>query len=96
MTVGYRFVLQGRFSVPEMDVMDAPDSDPNVPGLDVPQSKSSEFLLATRFTDRTGKDCGTFEVKFLRHPSPPGDLGFLVDHSDLGGLLRLISSCAAQ
>jgi hypothetical protein len=96
LAVGYQFVLQGRFSVPEMDLMDTPSGDSNLPGLGAPQSKPSEFLLATRFTDKGGKYCGTFQVKFLRHPSPPGELSFLVDNSDLEGLLRLINSCAAQ
>jgi hypothetical protein len=94
--VGYRFDLLGRFSISEMDLIGAAYGDSNLPGLNAPLPKSPEFLLATRFTDKIGKDCGTLDVKFLNdpHPSLPG--AFLVNNSDLEALLRLISSCAAQ
>jgi hypothetical protein len=96
LAVGYRFILPGRLSAPEMEFMGAAAGDSNVGGIEVPQSKLAEFLLNTRFTDKNGKDCGTFEVKFQRRQSVPGYLGFLVDNSDLEGLLHLIGTCATR
>jgi hypothetical protein len=84
--VGYRFLVRDQFSEPTMAI-DAARYD-----------ESRESVLPTEFTNRTGGDCGSLKIRFLSTPSPtpPGYLAFLIDDPDLAGLLRLISSCAAQ
>jgi hypothetical protein len=90
--VGYRFALEGQYSMPEWNIIDAEYGDSDFTGLGAPLPESQEFPLTTQFTDKTGKRCGTFEVKFFSdpHPRARGYLAFLVDNSDLGGLLGLI------
>ena len=97
--VGYRFVLPGPYSLSDMDVLDSYYADSNIIDSQNPKLGSSlEFLVPTRFTDKTGKDCGKLKIKFLvdSHPGPPGYLSFLVDSSDVVALLHIIGSCAAQ
>jgi hypothetical protein len=54
------------------------------------------------FKDSVGNDCGRRLIKFqapivvTRDRGKQSALPFVVNNSDLGDLLRLISSCAAQ
>ena len=54
--------------------------------------------IDTVFKRALGSDCGRFRVTFLRvhNPALPGRLKYVVDNSDLQGLVRLIGSCAAK
>jgi hypothetical protein len=84
--LGYRFEVPSVWSVPEAGIEDL---------MDVASENGPE--LETRFKSRSGGDCGTYRIKFLRVPAvQPGGAPYLVDNADLGDLLRLIGSCAAQ
>jgi hypothetical protein len=87
LAVGYRFEIPSRWSEPELDV----------DGARYPDESSGRVALDARFTGRSGADCEAYRVAFVRTPSagPPAYLRYLVDNSDLRGLLRLIGSCAA-
>jgi hypothetical protein len=87
-SVGYRFVVPNTWSEPEMSLEFAR------PGPIVPEPPT----LETHFTNRAGVECGSLAVTFRRTQAPPGPgtLAFQVNQSDIGGLLRLIGSCAAQ
>ena len=95
-SVGYRFVVAGRWAEPVAGFQRTEDQTvyPWNPDLE------------TQFTTGTGAVCGVHHVKFL-HTADLGsvkvpDLGshlsperYLVDNSDLGDLLHLITSCAS-
>jgi hypothetical protein len=93
-SVGYRFAIQSPWSEPSLSLLVrqgefAPEPPPQV----------SEPALDTHFTNREGGACGSLAVTFVQ--APPTTAGpvipaFLVNQSDLGGLLRLIGICAAQ
>lgn len=53
--------------------------------------------LNVDFTDRVGKDCGKHSVRFVADgPAGGGATKYLVDDSDLAGLLRVITSCLTK
>jgi hypothetical protein len=97
--VGFRLDISGRWSGPEetLDEDGYSDHIPNVhPSLMNPE-------LATVFTNRLGHECGRTDVRFfgsntrisLGGPPVLPEM-YLVDNSDIDGLLHLISTCAAQ
>ncbi len=90
--VGYRFEVPGRWSEPD-HTLEEETGDVAAPIMEGPH-----FDLDTQFTNRSGGDCGRHSVKFIETPAGvgPGHLMYLVDNSDIGDLLSLISACAAQ
>lgn len=94
--VGFRFDIQGPWSEPEETL--APKTN-----FDASLLNSARLTLHTLFTSRSGVSCGQYQVKFLGRtdgtvigsgPSTPNT--YLVDNSDLAGLLSLIGTCAAS
>lgn len=100
--VGYRFEAPRDWSVPRMAIEEelsgskgprqSPDADPKL--------SSARPTLETHFTSRSGRDCGSRPITFLRDSHLVGPGGdpypkFLVNDPDLAGLLRLIAGCAA-
>ena len=86
--VGYRFETQGPWSEPEETLV-----QPNEEG---PLSTADNFELETRFVDSTGKDCGRFEVDFVKVKSPLIQDIYRIDNANIEDLLRLISRCSAM
>jgi len=87
-SVGYRFDIPGRWSEPEETLE---------PEKTYPTEAIRELLhaeLPTHFKNRSGDDCGSHRVTFLRTDEEYPH--YLVDDSDLGELLRLIATCAAN
>jgi hypothetical protein len=87
--LGYRFEAPGAWSKPEV-TLEEPANGGSSQGVQTPD-------LSTVFTNDLGAQCGTYRVRFL--PTSGGRLqpvAFVVDNSDLRGLLAVISSCAAQ
>jgi len=86
LAVGYRFEDSGRWSEPEETLE---DERPAAPVVESP-------VLKTEFTNASGTDCGHFQVSFdlshteqkIRRHTP-----YMVNNSDLDGLLHLIASC---
>jgi hypothetical protein len=86
--VGYRFDNAGRWSEPEQTLEDkSPETHFTVEG-------ASPGLNAS-FRDRSGADCGRLVVRFSGVLTFEGPV-YLIDNSDIGDLLRVISSCAAR
>ncbi len=86
--VGYRFDDAGRWSEPEVTLADkGPETNLAVDG--------ASPVLNTGFKDRSGADCGRLVVRFSNVLTHRG-LVYLIDNSDIGDLLRVISSCAAK
>jgi hypothetical protein len=87
-SVGYRFVVPSAWSEPEMSLEFARI------GQIVPEPPT----LETHFTNRAGGGCGSAAITFARTQTPPSPVtsAFQVNQPDIGGLLRLIGSCAAQ
>jgi hypothetical protein len=93
--VGYRFDVSGLWAEPEgtLDfeiVRQRMVQDHSSPGDTVD--------LDAVFKDASDSDCGRLRVRFLRIHDPlnPGRLKFVVDNSDLRGLLGLIGGCAGK
>jgi hypothetical protein len=85
--VGYRFVVPHQWSLPEMASIEHADASTDAP------------VLVTRFTTRTGEECGSLRISFLKVLGPTATEyteAYLVNDPNLAGLLRLIGSCAAQ
>jgi hypothetical protein len=84
--VGYRFEIPNEWSEPQMLLEDL-----NAVSEDKPE-------IRTRFKSGSGAECGAENVRFVRTPGEAGGAlpGYLVDNSDLAGLLRRIASCAAS
>ena len=87
LAVGYRLDLQGPWSEPPEPLEDPPGDVEYIGKLD----------LDVLFKDGSGKDCGSRRIVFLA----PGfefsnDPSFLIDNSNLGDILRLVSFCAAN
>lgn len=85
--VGYRFLVQGRWSEPEDSLKELPAVAPH----------AIDPHLNTAFTTASGNDCGWLPVDFraVRFKDII-TTSYLVDNSNLADLLRLVSSCAAQ
>jgi hypothetical protein len=87
LAVGYQFEEAGRWSEPEETLE---EERPAAPIDENP-------VLRTQFTNGSGGSCGHFQVKFeldrskqgIRHLMP-----YLVNNSDLEGLLQVMASCA--
>ena len=94
--VAYRFDIAGQWSEPEETLEQKRD-----PGNAPPTMIDPE--LDALFKTRSGRVCGRHRVRFLGvktgttfgAPSPFPD-SYVVDSADLGDLLRLIGSCAAN
>lgn len=78
--VGYRFASSGWWS-PPYEPITVDERKPVNPEID------------TIFTDHSGRDCGRYRVSFIK-TNQAVEPAYLVNNSDLEGLLRLISSCA--
>ena len=90
--VGYRFNIPGHWSEPAHTLEQQPASRDNTR-----ISLKDEFNIDTVLTDSSGTDCGTRPVALLKsRTSAVGREKYLIDNSNLGDLLRLISSCAAR
>jgi hypothetical protein len=89
--VGYQFEPSGRWSEPDRAL------DGNT-GYDRPRNFEKPTLKA-RFTNASGVACGNYQVKFVRAEASarlPHDTPYLVNNSDLEGLLAVIASCAGS
>jgi hypothetical protein len=87
--LGYRFNGAGRWGEPRETL----DIDREYPlGNIGPQNPRIETLFKTS----SGGDCGKVWVEFVLPPTGEWgpELAYLVDNSDLSGLLRTITSCA--
>lgn len=86
--VGYRFVnAPVRWSLPALTFADRGDTSK----FPFPDTKYPE--LDTEFTSESGKVCGEYRVRFSRAGS--GLPRFLVNDTNIEGILSVISSCAA-
>jgi hypothetical protein len=91
--IGYRFDISGHWSEPDETLEEKlPWGDSAV------VSEQREFSLLTFFKDSFGKDCGQYNVKFLKISAgrSNGVASYLIDNSDLDKLLRLVESCATR
>jgi hypothetical protein len=90
MAVGYRFEAAGRWGEP-WETLDA-DPEYRPVSLDARAPR-----IDTAFKTADGRDCGKYEVEFAEaaavSPAPP--LHYLVDNSNISGLLSTITACAA-
>jgi hypothetical protein len=101
-SVGYRFGIPGRWSEPEETL----ELEKAYPTVTIRELLHAE--LATHFKNRSGDDCGSQRVAFLKTVEVNRQyvvgkrqylvdpLQYLVDNSDLEELLRLIATCAAS
>ncbi len=87
--VGYAFDIPGRWSEPE-ETLQASRGDEPAPVT------SQDFGLDTQFKAGDGGDCARFTVKFRRVLEPTRADSYLVNNSDLAGLMRAIGGCFAQ
>ncbi len=85
LAVGYRFDVLGPWAQP----FEMLEDEKNLVGVRYPKNPQ----LDTVFKDRLGKDCATYRVRFRSKDRSPN---YLIDNSDIGGLLRVVSSCAAK
>jgi hypothetical protein len=89
LAVGHRFENSGRWSEPDQTL---DENRVAVPDLESP-------VLETKFTKASGAACGSYRVNFVSasstgrrtHQTP-----YLVNNSDLNGLLAVIGSCAGS
>jgi hypothetical protein len=90
--VGYRFETSEPWSEPEVTLEGI--FDPYRERLRYPVDPEP----STRFTSASGSDCGNERVKFRQTPRSGRfePVMYLINNTDLGELLRLIGSCAAQ
>jgi hypothetical protein len=87
--VGYRFEGSGRWSEPDETLDEHRDNSPN----------AESPAIETHFQTRSGADCGTYQVQFLLAPADGRThfwTPYLVNNSDLAGLLQNIASCAVR
>lgn len=85
--VGYRFSADPSWSLPDDIFQDQESKGPAALHPDNP-------VIETLFVSATGENCGQRRVKFV---STVGyETTHLVDETDMEGLLRLLSSCAAR
>jgi hypothetical protein len=87
--VGYRFSADPSWSLPD-DIFD----ESNGP---VPQHPENP-VIETVFVSATGGECGRRDMKFVgtREDLRSQKATYLVDETDMEGLLQLLSSCAAS
>ena len=87
--VGYRFHAPVRWSEPAVTLA-APQ-----PTITLSPQHASNQEVDTSFKNVSGKDCGSIRIRLL-DPQPSSGPSYLVDNSDLGALLELISRCATN
>jgi hypothetical protein len=99
--VGYRFDAPHLWSAPRMARADSPESlrSSRAPSTVLVDISSERPVLETHFTSRSGVDCGSRRITFMVDTSNVGPgrdalPKFLVNDSDLAGLLRVIGTCA--
>lgn len=87
LAVGYRFEEAGHWSQPDRTL----DEDRTAsPDLENP-------VLETNFTSASGAACGNHRVSFVRASTSEGRTApYLVNNSDLAGLLAVLGSCAGS
>jgi hypothetical protein len=86
--VGYRFLIEGAWSEPDETLQELPARASNPSYPDNP-------VILVAFKNRRGADCGKLTVSFLSIREGPGFNSYLIDDSNLLGLLGLLSACAA-
>lgn len=90
--VGYRFTIPGSWAQPWLQIEKG--GEPKAAARSEPNP-----ALNTIFKNRSGADCGERLVAFSGVAVAPGArwknvmMRYLVDNSDLEGLLRLVDSC---
>ncbi len=87
--MGYQFEPSGRWSEPDASLQR------NRPGHSSPESAT----LATQLKTRSGADCGSYKVDFELSSAPrqfPFHTAYLVNNSDLGGLIQVIAACIVK
>ncbi len=93
--IDYRFEIPGDWSQPE-ETLDQglQDRRHHVKLYEFP----AEPKLVTQFVDKTGNNCVRREIRFVRSPAEPGGtiMKYVVDDSDMEGLLRTISECGKR
>lgn len=89
--VGYRFdPAPGAWSESRMK-LNIEQQQTGAPELDANPQLNTTFMTAS------GADCGTYRILFLWQSLGSFRAGrYVIDNSDVGEILRLISSCAAQ
>jgi hypothetical protein len=87
--VGYVFDVPGRWSEPEETLLGGGSS------YDKSLVASSEFQLVASFKRGDGTDCGKRHLGFLRGEDG-GMPSYLLDDSDILGLIATLGSCAGQ
>jgi len=55
-----------------------------------------DTTFSVRFKSSSGADCGSYQVKFIPTARGISSAPFLVDNSDLGGLLQVIATCLVK
>lgn len=90
LAVGYRLDVSGRWAEPTMGFAEKREN--------AALTNSARPEIDTFFRTGAGGDCGTYRIKFLREPVQAGfplPAEYVVDNTDLAGLLRLIADCAS-
>lgn len=87
--VGYRFDSPARWAEPAVTLA------PPQPTITLSLRHVASNEVNTFFKDASGKDCGSFRIRLL-DPQPRSGQSYLIDNSDIGALLELISACAAN
>jgi len=91
--VGYTFESGGSWAEPEETLSEAVPV--NTTSVDISKFPVNPEI-PTAFTNSSGRDCGTYRVEFLSSRDEMGRLAYLLNNPDLGDLVRLITSCAAE
>jgi hypothetical protein len=85
--IGYRLLIEGAWSEPDETLQE-------LPARAIAASYPDNPVILVAFKNRRGADCGKFSVSFLSIREGPGFNSYLIDDSNLLGLLRLLSACA--
>jgi len=93
--LGFRFEGSDDWSRPEETLDQALHDRRRSPKVD---QFPADAKLVTKFVDRTGKDCGQREIRFVQIPASPAGLRsrYVIDDRDLENLLRTVTACALQ
>jgi hypothetical protein len=87
--VAYTFDVPGRWSEPNAKIRWSRETATPIRNAN----------LSTRFKDKDGRECGTYQVRFVREDRvriEPGLDAYKVDNVDFEGLAKVISSCASR
>jgi hypothetical protein len=85
--MGYRFEARGDWAEPDDPLHERYYSSF--------EPRTGDFVLNALLKNSAGRDCGNFRIKFIGSGGG-GGVQYLVNNSDLGALLRIISACASQ